>query len=329
MKTPIAILGATGTVGQKIITMMKDHPLFEITQLVASSKNVGKCYEDAVIWREKEELPKSLCKIKLISFEDVTATYALSSLPSDVAQIQEMELAKRGIHVVSNASAYRMAKNVPLIIPEINADHIGLIKKQDTKGKIITNPNCATVFLSLGILPLLSVGEVKHISTVTLQAVSGAGYPGVPSIDLIGDTIPNIGGEEEKVESESKKILGGLDRFCDFSITSHVNRVPVAHGHTVAIHAYFASDVTVEQVQVALLEKMKQFPDLYKYHQDPFRPRPRLDLDPLDQRAHIGRLKQGDAPNIVGLVSMGHNLVRGAAGAAKLNLELLHKTLKN
>lgn len=319
-KIEIALLGATGTVGQKVLKMLESHPFITVKELVASERSAGKEYEQACEWREAGEIPANIKGMKLLNYTEVTCKYAISSLPADIAKVAEMHLATNGTHVVSNASSYRRDPVVPLIIPEINGDHIELTKKQETEGKIITNPNCSTVFLALGLKPLLELGNIKNISVVTLQALSGAGYPGVPSMDVIGNTVPNIGGEEEKIEWEANKILG-----TKLNITAHVNRVPVSHGHTVCIHAFYENDVDVEKV----IEKFKsledKMPELYKLHTNEFRPQPLKDVTNFDQRAHIGRIKQGGDKSIVGLISLGHNLVRGAAGAAILNLEHLVK----
>lgn len=329
MKKRIAILGATGTVGQKAIKLLEDHPNFEVTELVASDRSTGKIYGEIVDWRESSEIPSYVKNIKLIDHGEVTADYALSALPSDVAKSTEIKLAEKGVHVISNASAYRMDPNVPLLIPEINPGHLKLVDKQKTKGKIITNPNCATVFLALGLFPLMSLGHINHVSVITLQGLSGAGFPGVASLDIVGNTIPNISGEEEKVETESAKILGAIDCPADFQITAHVNRVPVISGHTVGMHVFFDQDVSAAQVKQAFEAKRTEFPELYRLYDNPFRPQPAKDISWNDQRAHIGRIKQGGSPNVVGLVSMGHNLVRGAAGAAILNLELFDRYLEN
>lgn len=326
-KIPVALLGATGTVGQKVITMFEDHPQFEITELVASKNSTGKRFEDACGWREMADMPERLKSIIMKDVEDVQSSYAISSLPADVAKISEKYLAEKGTHVISNASAFRMASDVPLIIPEINGAHIELIAKQSTKGKIVTNPNCSTVFVCLGLAPLLKLGTISHVSIVTLQALSGAGLPGVPSIDIVGNTIPNIGGEEDKIETEAHKILGTPTKSANFAVSAHVNRVPVAHGHTAILHVFFKEDVDASQVEETFKNLAAESPELYKYHQDEFRPQPLKDITPFDQRAHIGRIKQGGEKNVVGLLSLGHNLVRGAAGAAILNLEHLHKYL--
>lgn len=169
----------------------------------------------------------------------------------------------------------------------------------------------------------MELAELEHLSVTTLQAISGAGHPGVSAFDLVGNIIPNISGEEVKIEQETKKILGSATTPAPFSVTAHVHRIPVLHGHTVALHLFFKTPVTVEAVKSQFAKSAKHDPGLYQIHEDAFRPQPLKDLHSLDQRVHIGRIKQGDRPHIIGLISQGHNLVRGAAGAALLNLQAL------
>ncbi|MBT3982193.1 MAG: aspartate-semialdehyde dehydrogenase [Bacteriovoracaceae bacterium] len=328
MTTPVAILAATGTVGQKLIAMVERHPDFYVGEIAASPKNAGKIYRDACTWREKSSLPENVGKMVLKNCLDVESPFVLSALPGDMAGEVEPALAEKGIHVISNASAMRMEANVPLMIPEINGDHISLVDSQSTKGKIITNPNCATVFLSMGLAPLMSLGKITHVSVVTLQAISGAGYPGIPSMDIMGNIIPFIGGEEDKINQEALKILGSAGKDADFSITTHVHRVPVIHGHTVAMHVSFDQDVKVDDALSVLNNWEERFPKAFKIYTEEDRPQPAKDLTEFDQFAHIGRIKQGGRKNIIGLISMGHNLVRGAAGAAIANLELAVQKLK-
>lgn len=325
MKTSIALLGATGTVGQKFISLIHDHSDFELKHIVASKRNNGKLYKDAVAWRDESVLPDFIANMTLSDVDDIKCDYAISCLPADIASEWEPQLAKRGIHVISNASSFRDHDLVPLVIPEINKDHFNLVQSQDTPGKIITNPNCATVFLALALFPLLELSPIEHLDVVTLQGISGAGYPGVSAYDLLGNTIPNIGGEEDKLEKEALKIFG--EKLNGASIHSHVNRVPVLQGHSIVLHVLFKDDVDVKSVESIFSDFSSQYDGLYKIHKDPFHPQPLRDLNPRDQRAHIGRIKQGGSPNRIGLVSMGHNLVRGAAGAALLNLEYFHKFL--
>jgi aspartate-semialdehyde dehydrogenase len=328
MKTGIAILGATGVVGQKAIALLTNHPDFEVRELVASEKNIGKRYGDQVLWRESISCPETISNMELISFDDIKSKFVISALPADIAKIEEMKLAERGVHVVSNASAYRMEKDIPLTIPEINGEHIELIKNQVTSGKIVTNPNCSTVFLAMGLAPLKKFGKIKSVSVVTLQAISGAGHPGIASLDILGNTIPNISGEEEKIEREIKKILGSINSPTDFSLSTHVNRVAVEDGHTIVMHVEFEDKIVVEEVYDLFSNIAQESPQLYSCYSESFSPQPKRDLTNDDYRAHIGRIKCGGNDRTVGLISMGHNLVRGAAGAAIKNLELLMRTLE-
>lgn len=316
-KYPVAILGATGTVGQKVISMLANHPQFYVREIAASGNSVGKKLKDACEWRDETPLSDFVGNLILQDCTAVSSPFAISGLPSDIAKIIEPSLASKGIIVSSNASAFRMDKHTPLLIPEINPEQIHLIEQQSTKGKIITNPNCSTVMLACALKPLLNLGDIDHVSVVTLQAASGAGYPGVSSLDLIGNTIPFIGDEEDKIELESEKILGKK-----FNIICHVNRVPVIDGHTVILHVYFKKPVEASLIRT----EFQKNTELYKVHLENNRPQPRRDLTAYDMRIHIGRIKQGNAPNVVGLLSMGHNLVRGAAGAAIKNLEFYTET---
>lgn len=311
-KYPVAILGATGTVGQKVISMLNHHPQFYVAEVAASGSNVGKKLSEACQWRDETPLSDFIGNLVLRDCTEVTSPYAISGLPGDVAKIVEPFLANKGTIVSSNASTFRMDEHTPLLIPEINPEQIHLLEQQTTKGKIITNPNCSTVMLACALKPLMDLAMIDHISVVTLQAASGAGYPGVSSLDLIGNTIPFIGNEEDKIEIESEKILGRK-----LNISCHVNRVPVVDGHTVVMHVYFKKPVTPETVRAEFLKNK----ELYKVHDEDNRPQPRRDLSPYDMQIHIGRIKQGSSPTVIGLVSLGHNLVRGAAGAAIKNLE--------
>jgi aspartate-semialdehyde dehydrogenase len=321
MKLPVAVLGATGPVGQKVISILEDHPLFTVAELAASEGRVGKRYGEIVAWKNELPLSPRVAAMEMRSMLEVQSRLVISALPSDVAQEIEPALAARGALVSSNASAFRMQKNVPLLIPEVNAAHLSLLEGQSTSGRIVTNPNCSTVFLACALAPLLSLGEIEHLSVVTMQALSGAGYPGVPSFDILGNLIPHIGGEEAKIQEEVKKILGSAEAPQKFPVTVHVHRVPVLHGHTIAAHVRFRKPVGVEQVNAQFRQWREKFPGLFELHTAPDRPQPLRDLTPHDMRVHIGRVKQGDDAQTIGFISMGHNLIRGAAGAAIANLE--------
>ena len=331
-KISVALLGATGPVGQKVITLLADHPRFTLTEVAASEGSVGHLYGERVQWKNEIELPAEIAKLKIKPLLDIAAEYVISALPADIAQTVEPELAARGHIVCSNASAFRMDPKVPLLIPEVNLAHLSLLSQQSTRGKILTNPNCSTVFLVGALAPLQSLGEFEHVSVVTMQALSGAGYPGVSSFDLLGNLIPHIGGEEEKIRLETKKILGTAEKPRDFGITVHVHRVPVLHGHTVAAHVRFkvppsGVPVSAEAVFKQFQDTEKTQPQFIKLHSAPDRPQPLRDLNPHDMRIHVGRVKQGEC-GVIGFISMGHNLVRGAAGAAIAILDAYVDSLK-
>jgi len=326
-KIPVAILGSTGVVGQKMIAMLSDHPHFYVAEIVASDKNLNKSYGEVSTWFERTKIPSSVFQMRFKSTSEITSPYALSALPSEVAAEIEPNLASKGIHVISNASTFRMNKYVPLLIPEINPSHLEIVAQQKTTGKMVTNPNCSTVFLAMAIFPLYATYKIKHITAVTLQAISGAGYPGLPSLDILGDCIPNILGEEEKIQNEVKKILGSTSLPATFTTTVNVNRIPVKHGHTVIANVHFTENISKQEIEKLFITYAEKFPQAYQLHFDNFSPRPTRDLTDFDNRTHIGRIRVSEDPRQISLVAMGHNLVRGAAGAAILNLELFHKYL--
>jgi aspartate-semialdehyde dehydrogenase len=321
VKISIAVLGATGPVGQKVISLLENHPRFLVAEVAASEGSVGQVYGERVQWKNEFPLDPRVAQLRIKPLMEVESEFVVSALPADVAHQVEPALASRGHIVCSNASAFRMSADVPLLIPEVNSSHLSLLSRQTSKGKILTNPNCSTVFLAGALKPLLELAEIEHVSAVTLQALSGAGYPGVPSFDLLGNIIPHIGGEEEKIRLETKRILGSPDRPLDIGVTVHVHRVPVVHGHTVAAHVRFKSNVSVEKVQATFRRWEERYPNFLKVHTADDRPQPARDLHPHDMRIHVGRIKQGDRPDTVGFISLGHNLVRGAAGAAIAILE--------
>lgn len=319
-KKAVAILGATGMVGQRAIAMLAEDPDFEVVELAASGNSVGRTYSDACEWRTEAALPQSIASKSIIPITEVTAPYVISALPSDIALEVEPLLAIRGQYVFSNASTFRMQADVPLLIPEINLEHLRLAKNQTSAGKIITNPNCATVFICAALKPLLSLGKIESVHITTLQAVSGAGYPGVSSYDMVGNIVPYISSEEEKVVEETKRILGTPEQAATFPVTTFCTRVPVLHGHTAAIQVRFQEDISASQVIETFQALAGAQPEFYSYVNRETGPQPARDLTWNDQKAYIGRIKQGDDSKTIGLLSMGHNLVRGAAGAAIANM---------
>lgn len=342
-KIEAGVLGATGTVGQEFIAGLADHPWFTVTWIGASERSAGKAYRDATPWRLPAARPD---RIADMTVDRVTPGRApklvFSGLDASVAGDVEAEFARAGHVVVSNARNHRMDPVVPLVIPEVNADHLALLARQGAArgwpGRIVTNPNCSTVVLTLALAPLRQFG-LRQVIVSTLQAASGAGYPGVPSLDLLGNVIPVIRGEESKMETEPRKILGrvtadGVEPH-PVTVSAGTTRVPVVNGHTVLVSVSLdAAPSPAEMVetirgfrgrpQALDLPGAPPQPVLYLDEED--RPQPRLDADrDRGMAVCIGRLRT--CP-VLGhkFVALGHNTIRGAAGAAVLNAELLHAT---
>ena len=314
MSIHVAILGATGVVGQKAIALLSSNPNFEIIELVASNERIGKAYREVCDWREP--------LIRLSDFENLKAEFIISCLPAEIAEKIEPMLAVQGKIVFSNASRFRMEDNIPLLVPEINSQHLSLLKSQTTKGKIITNPNCSAVGISLALAPLMRIGEIDHVSSITMQSVSGAGYPGVSSLDILGNTIPHIEGEAEKITEETKKILGSTNKAASFAVTTHVHRVPVIYGHTATLHISFKQEVDLNLAIKSYKDwNLLGEEELFILHANLSRPQAIKDLLHDDMRVHISNIRIGDKKNILGLVVLSHNLVRGAAGAVIANME--------
>lgn len=339
-KIPVAILGATGAVGQKFIALLADHPWFEIAQLAASAERVGLRYGDTVRWREPTPLPAEVASLHLTAATPSTPVrLAFSALDAAVARDVEPAFAQAGVLVVSNASAYRMASDVPLLIPEVNADHLSLLDAQRRArgwgGGIVANPNCSTAALVTALAPLHTAFDLRRVVVATLQAASGAGYPGVPSLDLIDNVIPFIGGEEEKIEAECRKLMGSVtgDQVTDAGmiVSAMVHRVPVLDGHMVSASLEFAQGVSPD----AAVQSLEQFrgneivrglPSSPEHpvvvDRRPDRPQSRLDRDRgQGMTVTVGRVRACPVHHLR-LVALGHNLIRGAAGAAIQNAEL-------
>jgi aspartate-semialdehyde dehydrogenase len=321
MSISVAILGATGVVGQKAIALLSGNPRFEIIELVGSEQRIGEVYGKVCGWREALPLPEKISSMRLVGLHDLRADFIVSCLPSEIAEKMEPMLAAKGKMIFSNASSFRMQSNVPLLVPEINLKHLSLLDLQNTSGKIITNPNCAAVGITLALAPLMSIGEIMHVSVVTLQSVSGAGFPGVSSLDILGNTIPHIANESDKIIEETKRILGSSEEAASFSVTANVHRVPVVYGHVVTLHVMFNDEVQVEEAIASYASWNNKYPELFVLHNKDGRPQAVKDLRHDDMRAHIGHLRKGDRPNILSLVCLTHNLVRGAAGAVLANME--------
>jgi aspartate-semialdehyde dehydrogenase len=343
MAIEVGILGATGMVGQQFIALLAHHPWFKVAWLGASERSAGKAYRDATSWRLPSPLPDDVAKLGVDAATPGRAPQLVfSGLDSSVAGEIEAAFAQAGHIIVTNSRNYRMEATVPLLIPEVNADHLALLAAQGAaqgwKGRIVTNPNCAAVVLAMALAPLRRFGLTRTMIT-TLQAISGAGYPGVPSWDILGNVIPHIGGgEEEKIEIETKKILGALrngevdDHPVVISATT--TRVPVQNGHTGSIAVALAERPEPE----ALIEAWTSFkgkpqlmglpsapPQPIVYLTEPNRPQPALDANrDGGMTVTVGRLRRCPVLDYK-FVALGHNTIRGAAGAAILNAELMHR----
>ena len=337
-KYRVGILGATGTVGQRFIQLLQDHPQFEITALAASDRSAGKTYEEAVAWKLAGEIPEAVREIEVSPIEPpLDCELIFSSLPSSVARETEEMFARAGYPVISNSSCYRMDEDVPLLIPEINADHLGLIKVQQTKrgygtGFIVTNPNCAVASFAPPLAALHRKFKVEEAIVTTMQAISGAGYPGVASMDITDNVLPYIAGEEPKVETEAQKILGKFTgeaiEKADFTVSAQCFRVNVIDGHTASVRVNLKETATLEDV----VDALENFPvlDLHSSPErfievldEPSRPQPRLDRDRGDgMTITVGRVFPDNIFDYR-FVALSHNTVRGAAGSTILNAELL------
>lgn len=340
-KIKVGILGATGAVGQRIIQLLENHPWFEVVSLCASEKSAGKLYKDATTWRISSKIPDYAANLKIeLCKPKLDAEIIFSGLDSSVAGDIEDQFADNGYIVISNSKNHRMDSDVPLVIPEVNPDHLSLIeiqkKRRSSRGFIVTNPNCTTAGLAITLKPLHDTFRVKSVLVTSLQAVSGAGYPGVPSLDAIDNVIPFIKGEEDKVETEPLKLLGkvsgGIIVPADIKISASCNRVPVRDGHTECVELSFIKKPNVDET-IQTLEKFKGAPQklslpsapkkpiIYIAEED--RPQPILDRDTgHGMSIVVGRVRKSNVMDLK-LILHVHNTIRGAAGAAILNGELL------
>ncbi len=330
----VGVLGATGAVGQRFVQLLADHPWFNLTTLTASERSAGKPYGSVVNWRLDSPFPDSSAEL-IVAPTTVDAVkdcdVVFSALPADIAAKLETDIADAGVGVCSNASSHRMEADVPLMIAEVNPEHAALIDVQRKKGRdgfIVTNPNCSTIMLATALAPLRKF-SFSNINVATMQAISGAGFEGVPAFSIYDNVIPYIGSEEEKMSREANKILGTLDggkiTGAPFSVSASCNRVPVIDGHTLNVWI----DIKATPAEVI---------DAFKTWQPPFsglptqpdhtvlyldqenRPQPRLDRNRGNaMTVSVGRVREG-----IRFVAMGHNTIRGAAGASVLNAELLH-----
>ena len=337
----VAVLGATGTVGQRFVQLLEHHPWFEVTEVMASDQSAGKSYAEAIgsRWKLPTSIPASVAKLKVKRPGDPLRSRLLfSSLDASVAGDVESHYAKAGHLVSSNARNHRMGPLVPLVIPEVNRDHLELLERQPyKKGGIVTNPNCSTIVLALTLAPLHRAFGVEQVIVTTFQAASGAGYPGVPSLDILGNVVPFISGEEGKMESETHKILGRLGKKAiepaEFALSAACHRVAVLDGHLTAVSVKFHRRPTRKAILAAIagfrplsrlsLPSAPDQPILYREEDD--RPQPRLDADREGGMGiTMGRLRPCSVLDWK-FDALGHNVVRGAAGAAILNAEILER----
>jgi aspartate-semialdehyde dehydrogenase len=339
-KHPIGILGATGMVGQRFIQLLESHPWFEIAWLAASDRSSGKPYGEAAKWRLDTPLPDRIARMTVSPAEPQGAPKIIfAALDAAIAREMEPRFAEAGCAVISNSSAFRMAPSVPLVIPEINAEHLHLIEEQPSRrttgGYMVTNPNCSTIGLVLALKPIEERFGIEQILVTTMQAVSGAGYPGVPSMDILGNVIPYISSEEEKMEAETLKLLGRLEGHAvkplAARISAHCNRVAVEDGHTESVSIKLTKPATQEELLAAWAEfRPLAGQGLPTAPEQPLewapqidRPQPRLDRNRgKGMGVTVGRLRPCNVLDWK-FTLLSHNTIRGAAGATILNAELL------
>lgn len=337
-KINVAILGATGSVGQKFVELLSNHPWFNIAELAASDRSAGKKYSEATNWIMQAQLDKNIAEMIVQSCEpNLKSKIVFSALDASVAGEIEESFAKNGYVVISNARNHRFDEDVPLVIPEVNPEHLDLIFQQKFgSGCIVTNPNCSTIGLVMALKPLHDKFGIEAVNVVTMQAVSGGGYPGVPSMDIIDNVIPFIGGEEDKMEKEPKKILGTLNNnkidYADFKISASCNRVPVIDGHAEVVQVKFKSKPTKDEI----INAWKNFssepqklnlpfaplnPTIYLENEKYPQPKLHRNLD-KGMAVSIGRLRDCSILDYK-FVVLSHNTIRGAAGGTILIAELL------
>ncbi|PAU93018.1 aspartate-semialdehyde dehydrogenase [Aliifodinibius salipaludis] len=340
----VGVLGATGAVGQKFIRLLENHPWFTVKVLGASKRSAGKKYKQAAHWIEKTEQPSAAANLEVKACDPAKfagVDFVFSGLDSSVAGEIEKSFAEAGIPVISNAKNYRMHDQVPLLVPEVNPDHADIIKNQsfdaNGNGWIVTNPNCVSVPLSMSLKPLSDAFGIQSLVVTSMQSVSGAGYPGVSSMDIVANVVPYIGGEEPKVQTEATKVLGSLSdnsiAFNDFDIQATAVRVPTIEGHLLSVSVKLKNAPTsIEEAEQAFTDWENPIADLNLpsspanpvrlYKEDRY-PQPRLHADREGgMQTAVGRLRKGTVMDL-GYVTMAHNTIRGAAGGAILNAELL------
>ncbi len=337
-KIPVGILGATGSVGQKFVQLLADHPIFEVAAVAASERSQNKRYHEAANWFMPTAIPEQVAKQTVRAcVPDLPCRIVFSGLDANVAGEIEQAFARAGYLVVSNARNHRMQADVPLLIPEVNADHLALLQMQNLgRGGIVTNPNCSTIGLTMALKPLHDRFGIESVHVVTMQALSGAGYPGVASLDILDNVIPFIGGEEEKMESEPLKLLGTMTadgvKPADFAISAQCNRVGVSDGHQESVSVKLSGEPSAEEViaawqqftaepqTLALTSAPKQ--PVHYFHEDNY-PQPKLHRELENGMAvSVGRLRACKVLDYK-FELLVHNTIRGAAGCAILNAELM------
>lgn len=340
-RIPVAVLGATGAVGQRFVQLLANHPWFELAAVAASERSAGQTYAEAANWVISSGPPTSVGEMIVHPLEpDLPARVVFSALPSAVARTVEPVFARAGYAVCSNAAAFRQEPGVPLLIPEVNADHVEMIERQRAErgwpGLIVTSPNCTTTGIVMPLKPLDRAFGLRQVSAVSMQAISGAGYPGVASLDVLDNVVPFIGGEEEKIEQETRLLLGsitdGRRTEANIVVSAQANRVPVLDGHTICLSLGFEERPTVPDAIGALVDfrgpdVMRDLPSAPKhpilFQPEPDRPQPRLDRDAEGGMAvTVGRVRPCSLLHLR-LVSVSHNTLRGAASGSILNAELL------
>lgn len=337
----VAVLGATGSVGQRYVELLEGHPQLRLAEVFGSERSAGKTYREAVDWRVSAAPPDEALDLTVKHPEQpVESPIVFCSLPGGIARETELKLASEGHYVFSNARDNRMADDVPLLIPEVNWEHAAAIEVQQRErgysGFVVTNPNCSTIHLVLALKPIWDAFGIERCFVTTLQASSGAGYPGVPSLDLIDNVVPYIGGEEEKIESETRKLFGEWDgnafNHAPIGISAQCNRVPVRHGHLETAYVELRDKARPEEVIQAMREFRGRPQELGLHSappqpvivmEQPDRPQPALDRDVANGMASIvGRVRECNLLDIRFAV-LGHNTIRGAAGATILNAEMM------
>lgn len=340
-RIPVGILAATGTVGQRFVQLLADHPWFEITALVGSDRSAGMPYAEATQWRIPGEMPPQFAEMVVSPLDTkLPARILFSALPNKVALELEPQLAQAGYAVCSNARAFRQTEHMPLLIPEINPGHLAMIPRQRQDrgwpGLIVTSPNCTTTGVAMPLKPLDDAFGIEKVFVVSMQAISGAGYPGVASLDITDNVYPYISGEEEKLQPETRLLLASMDGDQrvphDLIASAHCNRVPVIDGHTSCISVGFKQRVSVEEATQVLHDftsesTVSELPSALTkpiiVRSEPDRPQPRLDRDANNGMAvSVGRIRPCNLLDL-SMVSVVHNTLRGAASGAILNAELL------